>query len=32
MALSKVMKVGLEHQDAPGLRLYSIGEFKELLQ
>lgn len=31
MALSKVMKVGLEHQDAPGLRLYSIGEFQQLL-
>lgn len=31
MALSKVMKVGLEHQDAPGLRLYSIPEFRALL-
>jgi SAM-dependent methyltransferase len=32
MALSKVMKVGLEHQDAPGLRLYSIPEFREMLE
>jgi SAM-dependent methyltransferase len=31
MALSKIMKVGLEHQDAPGLRLYSIPEFESLL-
>ena len=31
MALSKVMKVGLEHQDAPGLHLYSIPEFERLL-
>lgn len=31
MALSRVMKVGLEHADAPGLRLYSAGEFRELL-
>ncbi|MBA3885267.1 MAG: methyltransferase domain-containing protein [Acidobacteria bacterium] len=31
MALSKIMKVGLEHQDAPGLRLYSIAEFERLL-
>jgi SAM-dependent methyltransferase len=30
--LSKVMNVGLEHQDAPVLRKYSIGEFKELLR
>ena len=29
--LSKVMKVGLEHQDAPVLRTYSIGEFRRLL-
>ncbi len=32
MALSRVMKVGLEHADAPGLRLYSIGEFRELIR
>jgi SAM-dependent methyltransferase len=32
MALSTIMKVGLEHQDAPGLRLYSIAEFRSLLQ
>jgi SAM-dependent methyltransferase len=32
MALSKIMKVGLEHQDAPGLRLYSIPEFRSLLE
>jgi ubiquinone/menaquinone biosynthesis C-methylase UbiE len=31
-ALSKVMKVPLEHEDAPVLKKYSIGEFKELLQ
>ncbi len=30
-ALSKVMKVGLEHEDAPVLRKYSIGEFRQLL-
>ena len=29
--LSKVMKVPLEHEDAPVLRRYSIGEFRELL-
>lgn len=29
--LSKVMKVGLEHEDAPVLRKYSIGEFRRLL-
>ncbi|MFI5176956.1 MAG: class I SAM-dependent methyltransferase [Vicinamibacterales bacterium] len=29
--LSKVMKVPLEHEDAPVLRRYSIGEFKALL-
>ncbi len=32
IALSKVMKVALEHEDAPGLRLYSAGEFRELLE
>ena len=32
MALSKVMKVPLEHQDAPGLRLFSSREFREVLQ
>jgi SAM-dependent methyltransferase len=31
-ALSKLMKVGLEHQDAPVLRKYSIGEFRSLLR
>jgi len=31
MALSKLMKVPLEHADAPGLRLYSIGEFRRML-
>ena len=30
-ALSKLMKVGLEHDDAPVLLKYSIGEFKQLL-
>src|SRR5215207_8828838 len=30
-ALSKVMKVPLEHEDAPVLKKYSIGEFKDLL-
>ena len=30
--LSKVMKVGLEHQDAPVLKKYSIGEFQRLLK
>jgi ubiquinone/menaquinone biosynthesis C-methylase UbiE len=30
-ALSKVMKVELEHEDAPVLKKYSIGEFKKLL-
>ena len=30
-AMSTVMKVGLEHGDAPVLRLYSIPEFKALL-
>ena len=32
MALSKVMNVGLEHADAPGLRLYSIAEFRHLIR
>ncbi|MGE5814546.1 MAG: class I SAM-dependent methyltransferase [Acidobacteriota bacterium] len=30
-ALSKLMKVGLEHEDAPVLRKYSIAEFRQLL-
>ena len=30
-ALSKVMKVGLEHEDAPVLRKFSISEFRALL-
>jgi SAM-dependent methyltransferase len=30
-ALSKLMKVGLEHQDAPVLIKFSMGEFKALL-
>ncbi|MFL7892988.1 MAG: class I SAM-dependent methyltransferase [Anaerolineales bacterium] len=30
-AMSKVMKVGLEHEDAPVLKKYSIGEYKTLL-
>ncbi len=30
-ALSKLMKVGLEHEDAPVLRKYSIGEFTRLV-
>jgi SAM-dependent methyltransferase len=30
-ALSKVMQVPLEHEDAPGLKKYSIGEFRALL-
>jgi len=30
-ALSKIMKVDLEHADAPALRTYSIGEFRSLL-
>ncbi len=30
-ALSKVMKVALEHEDAPVLKKYSIGEFRGLL-
>jgi SAM-dependent methyltransferase len=32
MALSRVMKVGLEHADAPGLQLYSIPEFRDLIR
>jgi SAM-dependent methyltransferase len=31
-ALSKLMKVELEHEDAPVLRLYSIPEFYELIR
>jgi SAM-dependent methyltransferase len=31
-ALSKLMKVGLEHEDAPVLRKYSVGEFRALLR
>jgi ubiquinone/menaquinone biosynthesis C-methylase UbiE len=31
-ALSKVMKVALEHEDAPVLKTYSIGEFRDLLK
>lgn len=31
-ALSKVMKVALEHEDAPVLEKFSIGEFRELLK
>jgi SAM-dependent methyltransferase len=30
--LSKVMKVALEHEDAPVLKKYSIGEFRALLR
>lgn len=30
-ALSKLMKVGLEHEDAPVLRKYSLSEFRTLL-
>jgi ubiquinone/menaquinone biosynthesis C-methylase UbiE len=30
-ALSKIMKVELEHEDAPVLKKYSIGEFKKML-
>ncbi len=30
-ALSKVMRVPLEHEDAPVLRLFSIGEYRRLL-
>lgn len=31
MALSNVMRVPLEHEDAPGLTFYTIGEFRRLL-
>ena len=31
-ALSKLMKVELEHEDAPVLRLYSIPEFRDLIR
>jgi SAM-dependent methyltransferase len=31
-AMSKVMNVGLEHEDAPVLNKYSIGEFKRILK
>jgi ubiquinone/menaquinone biosynthesis C-methylase UbiE len=31
-ALSKVMKVALEHEDAPVLKKFSISEFRELLR
>jgi 2-polyprenyl-3-methyl-5-hydroxy-6-metoxy-1,4-benzoquinol methylase len=31
-ALSRLMKVGLEHEDAPVLRKYSAGEFKRMLK
>jgi SAM-dependent methyltransferase len=31
-ALSKLMKVDLEHEDAPVLRKYTLGEFRTLLQ
>lgn len=31
-ALSKLMKVELEHEDAPALRKYSIGEFRRMLR
>ncbi|MES0362051.1 MAG: class I SAM-dependent methyltransferase [Anaerolineales bacterium] len=31
-AISKVVNVGLEHEDAPVLKKYSIGEFKQLLK
>ena len=30
-AMSKLMGVGLEHQDAPVLRKYSIGEYRRIL-
>jgi SAM-dependent methyltransferase len=32
MALSRIMKVGLEHADAPVLELYSIPEFERLIR
>ncbi len=31
-ALSKLMKVELEHEDAPVLRLYSITEYRDLIK
>jgi len=31
-ALSKLMNVGLEHEDAPALAKFSIGEFRRLLE
>lgn len=31
-ALSKIMKVALEHEDAPVLKKYSIAEFRDLLK
>ena len=31
-ALSKLMKVGLEHDDAPALRKFSIPDFRRLLR
>jgi SAM-dependent methyltransferase len=31
-AMSKVTKVGLEHENAPVLKRYSIGEFRDLLK
>jgi len=31
-ALSKVMKVGLEHEDAPVLTKYSAGQFRKMLE
>jgi SAM-dependent methyltransferase len=31
-ALSKLMQVGLEHEDAPVLQKYSMGEFRSLLR
>ncbi len=31
MAMSRVTKVPLEHEDAPGLRMYSIAEFESML-
>ena len=30
-AMSKVMKVGLEHEDAPVLNKYSVSEFKQMI-
>ncbi len=32
LALSKIMKVELEHEDAPVIRTYSIKEFKQMLR